>query len=196
LSKKRYNKNKKGAFAMIIIFGPAGSGKSIQGQILAARNGWRWLSAGQLLRDTHDPQLIAEMQTGQLVEHDKVNKIISEAITRANNVKRVIIDGFPRAIEQAKWLLENEEKHGDSVELGVVLEVPKSELMKRLEVRGRVDDTFEAIDERLEIYRNETEPILDYFSKEGIKIVRVDGTGSVGQVHDRIMEELVKCDLA
>ncbi len=180
---------------MIIIFGPAGSGKSMQGQMLAARNGWRWLSAGQLLRDTHDPELIAEMQTGRLVEHSKVNKIVSEAIMRATNVRQVILDGFPRALEQAKWLLENEAEHNDSVELCVVLEVPKKELMKRLEVRGRVDDTFEAIDERLEIYHHETEPILDYFAKAGIKVVEVDGTGSVGQVHDRIMEELVKCNL-
>jgi len=180
---------------MIIMFGPAGAGKSIQGQMLAARNGWRWLSAGQLLRDTRDPELLAAMQTGRLVEHNKVNRIVSEALARATNVRQVILDGFPRALEQAKWLLENEAQHGDSVELCVVLEVPKRELMKRLEVRGRVDDTFEAIDERLEIYRNETEPILDYFSREGIKIVRVDGTGSVGQVHDRIMEELVRCNL-
>ncbi len=181
---------------MIIIFGPAGSGKSMQGQMLAARNGWRWLSAGQLLRDTRDPELIAAMQTGRLVEHNRVNKIMSEAISRATNVRQVILDGFPRALEQAKWLLENEAQHNDSIELGVVLEVPKKELMKRLEVRGRVDDTLEAIDERLEIYRHEIEPILDYFASQGVKIVRVDGTGSVGQVHDRIMEELVKCKLA
>lgn len=180
---------------MIIIFGPAGSGKSMQGQMLAARNNWRWLSAGQLLRDTRDPEIMAEMQAGRLVAHSKVNKIVSEAIARATNVRQVILDGFPRALEQAKWLLDSEAEHGDKIELGIALEVPKKELMKRLEVRGRADDTFEAIDERLEIYRHETEPILDYFAKNGIKIVRVDGMGSVGQVHDRIMEELVKCNL-
>lgn len=181
---------------MIIIFGPAGSGKSIQGQMLAARNGWRWLSAGQLLRDTRDSELLAEMQTGQLVPHGKVNKIMSEALARATNVDQVILDGFPRVLEQAKWLIENEAAHGDSIKLGLVLEVPKSELMRRLEVRGRVDDTSDAIDERLDIYHHESQPILDYFEKNGIKIAHVDGTGSVGQVHDRIMEELVKCKLA
>ena len=53
---------------MIVFFGPAGAGKSVQGQMLAARNGWRWLSAGQLLRDTRDPELFAQMRTGGLVD--------------------------------------------------------------------------------------------------------------------------------
>ena len=76
-----------------------------------------------------------------------------------------------------------------------MLEVPRSELLKRLEVRGRVDDTPEAIDERLRIYRTEMYPILSYFTDEHINIVHIDGTGTVGQVHDRIMEELEACKL-
>ena len=50
---------------MIIFFGPAGAGKSVQGQILSARHGWRWLSAGQLLRDSKDPELLKVMSTGE-----------------------------------------------------------------------------------------------------------------------------------
>ena len=65
---------------MIVFFGPAGAGKSVQGQMLAARNGWRWLSAGQLLRDTRDPELFAQMRTGGLVDPEKVNKLIGEAL--------------------------------------------------------------------------------------------------------------------
>ena len=65
---------------MIVFFGPAGAGKSVQGQMLAARNGWRWLSAGQLLRDTRDPELFAQMRTGGLVDPEKVNKTIAENI--------------------------------------------------------------------------------------------------------------------
>ena len=181
---------------MIIIFGPAGAGKSMQGQMLAARQGWRWLSAGQLLRDTHDPELIREMQTGQLVAHSKVDAIMGEAIARAANINKVILDGFPRALEQAEWLVASQPQHGRSISLVIVLTVPKKELMKRLAVRGRVDDVADAIDERFEVYKQETDPVLDYFEKQGIKIVHVDGTGSVGQVHDRIMDEVVACKLA
>lgn len=175
---------------MIVFFGPAGAGKSVQGQMLAARNGWRWLSAGQLLRDTRDPELFSQMQTGGLVKPEAVNELMGEAISRATNIDRVILDGFPRQLVQAKWLIESKSHHGRDIKLVVVLEVPKSELLKRLEVRGRADDTPEAIDQRLKIYRTEMYPILSYLTEQGVNIVHIDGTGTVGQVHDRIMEEL------
>lgn len=180
---------------MIIFFGPAGAGKSVQGQLLAARNGWRWLSAGQMLRDTHDIELIKQMQTGELVNPTKVSELMGDALKRAKNINRVILDGFPRKLEQAKWLIESQPEHERSIALVVVLEVPRSELLKRLEVRGRVDDTPEAVDERLQIYRTEIYPILSYLTEQGVRITHVDGTGTVGQVHDKIMEELGACNL-
>lgn len=181
---------------MIVFFGPAGAGKSVQGQLLAARNGWRWLSAGQLLRDTHDIELIKEMQTGRLVTPEKVNALMGEALKRSKNIDRVILDGFPRQLDQAKWLVESQIDHERSIALVIVLEVPRAELLKRLEVRGRADDTPEAIDERLKIYRTEMYPILSYLTEQGVNIAHIDGTGSVGQVHDRIMEELEALKLA
>ena len=180
---------------MIVFFGPAGAGKSVQGQLLAARNGWRWLSAGQLLRDTHDIELIREMQTGSLVDPAKVNELMGDALKRAKNIDRVILDGFPRQLSQAKWLIESQPEHERSIALVIVMEVPRAELLKRLEVRGRVDDTAEAIDERLRIYRTEIYPILTYLTEQGVRIAHVDGTGTVGQVHDRIMDELAACKL-
>ena len=181
---------------MIVFFGPAGAGKSVQGQMLAARNGWRWLSAGQLLRDTHDIELIKEMQTGKLVDPEKVSSLMGDAIKRSDNIDRVILDGFPRQMSQAKWLIENKSHHGRDIQLVIVMEVPKSELLKRLEVRGRADDTPDAIDERLRIYRTEMYPILSYLTEQNINIVHIDGVGSVGQVHDRITEELEAHGLA
>lgn len=181
---------------MIVFFGPAGAGKSVQGQMLAARHGWRWLSAGQLLRDTRDIELIKEMQSGALVNSEKVNILMGEALKRATSIDRVILDGFPRELSQAKWLIASRPEHQRSIALVVVLEVPRAELLKRLEVRGRIDDTPEAIDERLRIYRQEMYPILSYFTEENVNIAHIDGTGTVGQVHDRIMEELVACKLA
>ncbi len=180
---------------MIVFFGPAGAGKSVQGQMLAARNGWRWLSAGQQLRDTHDIEIIKDMQTGQLVDTEKVNRLMGDALKRAKNIDRVILDGFPRQLSQAKWLVKTQPEHERSIALVIVLEVPRSELLKRVEVRGRVDDTPEAVDERLKIYRTEIYPILTYLTEQGVNIAHIDGTGSVGQVHDRIMEEMEACKL-
>ncbi|HET7629925.1 MAG TPA: nucleoside monophosphate kinase [Candidatus Saccharimonadales bacterium] len=181
---------------MIIFFGPAGAGKSVQGQILSARHGWRHLSAGQLLRDTHDHELIKEMQTGALVDESRVNQIMGQALENSKDLDHVILDGYPRQLTQAKWLIDHEPEHERSIKIVVVLEVPKSEILRRLKVRGRVDDTEAAIEERLRIYRQEIYPILSYFTDEKIYVVHIDGTGTVGQVHDRIEAELEAQGLA
>lgn len=177
---------------MIIFFGPAGAGKSVQGQLLAARNGWRWLSAGQLLRDSKDTEMLDIMKTGKLLPHDKVNEIVGAAIKKSADIEKLVLDGFPRAEEQAKWLVESQPEHGRGIDLAIVLEVPRHELLKRLELRGRVDDVPDAIDERLKIYRQEIYPILSYFTDQNIPVVHINGEGTVGQVHDRIMEELIE----
>ena len=181
---------------MILFFGPAGAGKSVQGQILAAREGWRWLSAGQLLRDTRDAEILKSQSEGKLIEPEKINQIMGNAINKAADINKVIIDGFPRTIEQARWLIESKKSHGRSIGLVIVLEVPRTELMKRLALRGRVDDTPEVIDERLRIFRQEMYPILSYFTEQGVNIAHIDGVGTVGQVHDKVMEELKACKLA
>lgn len=176
---------------MIIFFGPAGAGKSVQGQILSARHGWRWLSAGQLLRDSHDSELLKEMSSGELVDESRVNDILKDALVNAKDIDKVILDGYPRKLGQAKWLVETEPDHERSIKMVIVLEVPKGETLRRLKVRGRADDTPEVIDKRLQIYRQEIYPILDYLNDMGVYITHLDGTGTVGQVHDRIESELV-----
>ena len=183
---------------MVIFFGPAGAGKSVQGNLLAARNDWRWLGAGQLLRDSRDPELLAEMSTGKLVNPEIVNKVMGEALDRADDrVQKVILDGFPRQLEQAKWLVEHSANHGNrKIDLVIVLEVPRSEVLRRLEIRGRLDDQPEVIDERLKIYRQEMYPVLNFLNEQGVAIAHTDGTGTVGQVHDRVMEEITACGLA
>ena len=176
---------------MIIFFGPAGAGKSVQGQILSARHGWRWLSAGQLLRDSRDPELLKEMSSGSLVSEERVNEILKTALVNSKDINNVILDGYPRQLSQAKWLVDTEPDHERSIKMVVVLEVPKGEILRRLTVRGRADDTPEVIEKRLQSSRQEVYPILDYLNDLGIYITHLDGTGTVGQVHDRIEAELV-----
>lgn len=175
---------------MILFFGPAGSGKSVQGQIMAARKeGWRWLSSGELFRDTHDAELYKIMQEGGLVPDEKTNQIIDEALKKSD-VDKIILDGYPRKLEQAKWLVENLQNKAKSISLVIVLEVPRAEITNRLELRGRADDSPEVINERLITYRKQIYPILNYLTEQGIHIAHIDGTGTVGQIHDRVMEEL------
>lgn len=175
---------------MIIFFGPAGAGKTVQGHMLAAREGWRWLSAGQLLRETGDKEIMDIMATGKLVDNDQVNRVMGDALKAAANVPQIILDGWPRALEQAHWLVESRDELGRGVDLVIVLEVPTAELVKRLEIRGRADDNLDAIDERLNIFRHEVYPILGYFTEQNIPIVHIEGVGSIGAIHDHIVEEL------
>lgn len=167
----------------------------MQGQILAARMGWRWLSAGQLLRDTKDVDLLHTMHEGKIVPHEVIIKIMGEAISHAINIDQLILDGFPRMLEQAMWLVDSQPEHGRAVALVVVLEVPREELLKRLAIRGRADDTPEAIDERLKIYRQEMYPVLNYLTEQNVPVVHIAGNGTVGQVHDRVVAELTSREL-
>lgn len=181
---------------MIVFFGPAGAGKSVQGQLLAARMNWRWLSIGQLLRDTRDEEIHVALREGKLVDVSVSERVMGEAIDGAKDINELILDGFPRELHQAQWLIEHQGDFDRKVNLAIVLEVPREELLKRLSLRGRADDTPDAIDERLNIYRQETYPILNYLTQQDVPVVHIDGNATVGQVHDRIMSELTSRKLA
>jgi len=178
---------------VILFFGPTGAGKSMQGQMLAVRQGWKWLSTGEMLRTSNDPEVINILKSGELVSDELTYEVFDAAIrdAKAKNYEKTIVDGFPRTKEQAEWLADYMEKNGERIDLVVVLEVPESEIMKRLEKRGRMEDTPETITRRMNIYRQKMYPVLGSFAKEGIKIIHLDGTGTAGEVHDRIYNEVV-----
>ena len=181
---------------MIIFFGATGAGKSMQGQILAARHGWRWLSSGQIFREQADAEMLELLKSGELVTDEVTNRVIFEALDRAQtceDIERVVLDGYPRTIEQAKALVGHEtERCGKNpVAMCVVMEVPQSEIIKRLSKRGRMEDEPDKIARRMQIHRSGIYPLLDYFNEIGVPIEHIDGVGTVGEVHDRIETELV-----
>jgi adenylate kinase len=126
------------------------------------------------------------------VSDELTYEVFNEAIrgAKAKNYEKVIVDGFPRTKAQAEWLADYMEENGEKIDLVVVLEVPEGELMKRLEKRGRMEDTPETIARRMNIYRQKMYPVLGSFAEDGVKIVHLDGTGSAGEVHDRIYAEV------
>ncbi len=178
---------------MILLFGPTGAGKSMQGQMLAVRMGWKWLSTGQMLRDSNDPEVIKVLKSGELVSDQLTYEVFEKAIEDAKdkNFPQVIVDGFPRTKAQAEWLADHMEKNGERIEQVVVLEVPEGEIMKRLEKRARMEDTPETIARRMTIYRQKMYPVLGTFAEDGVRIVHLDGTGTAGEVHDRLFAEVV-----
>jgi len=180
---------------MIIVFGPAGAGKSVQSKLLAKAKNWKWLSAGQLLRDSNKKDLQKTLLIGKLVPADDINLVMAKAFKESANIDRIILDGFPRQMLQAKWLIEKSPFHGHSVGLIVVIDIDKDEVLKRLTLRGRSDDTPKAIEERLEIYHTKIKPVIDYFASQNVTIIHIDGNGTIDQVHNRIMEKIKECNL-
>src|SRR5688572_24201188 len=135
------------------------------------------------------------MATGKLVDDEFIDNVVHNALENSKDIEHLILDGFPREKAQAEWLVQTLPHHKRDIKLVVVLEVPQSEIVRRLKIRGRVDDTTEAITERLRIYREKIYPILDFLNSSRVRIAHIDGTGTVGQVHDRIEAELVACSL-
>ncbi|HSW92493.1 MAG TPA: nucleoside monophosphate kinase [Patescibacteria group bacterium] len=177
---------------MILLFGPTGAGKSMQGQMLAVRKGWKWLSTGEMLRQSDDPKVIETLKSGELVSDELTYHVFEAAIqdARSKNYGNIIIDGFPRTKEQAAWLDGYMSKMGQKIDAVIVLEVPEAEIMTRLEKRKRMEDTPETIARRMTIYRQKMYPVLGIFAEAGVKIVHLDGTGTAGEVHDRIFDEV------
>lgn len=177
---------------MILLFGPTGAGKSMQGQMLAVRQGWKWLSTGQMLRESSDPEVIDVLKSGELVSDELTYEVFDQAIQDAYDKKypNIIVDGFPRTKDQAAWLSDYLEGHNEKIDVVIVLEVPESEIMQRLEKRQRMEDTPETIAKRMTLYRQKMYPVLGTFAEDGIKIVHLDGTGTAGEVHDRIFTEV------
>ena len=171
---------------MIILFGLAGSGKSTQGQRLAERNGMKWLSVGQVLRDTGEFDEI--LKRGELVDDDTTIGLIAEKIKEIRDGgEEVILDGFPRDEYQAKWAAEN--IAGD-ISVAVYLQVEKEELWRRIEKRGRVDDTKEAIERRFKIVEQNIYSILEILEGKGIKVLRLSGVGEVSEVTERLEKNI------
>lgn len=174
---------------MILFFGPAGAGKSVQGQFLGIRRGWQWVSSGNMLRATQDPEIQADLQKGLLISSEKMYRLFDEVFQKSGS-EQIILDGFPRKVEQAEWLYENESKYGYTIDLAVVIDVSEDEVVKRMSARGRADDSPEAVAERLRIYHQENEPILTFLEQKNIPIARVNGVGKIGLIHETINEEV------
>ena len=175
---------------MIILFGPQGSGKGTQAELLAAEHGWRCLSTGQMFRDSRDPEVHRRMESGELIDDALTAEVLKAAIAEAAGQPHIILDGYPRNLAQAQWLLDTLPALGRSITGIIEIDVPADESVKRLIGRGRADDNPAAIKRRLEIYHQETEPIIDFYRRRGITYDKVDGVGQVDDIHNRIQKVL------
>jgi adenylate kinase len=179
----------------IVFIGPPGAGKGTQAERLIQTYQLAHLSTGDMLRAARDAQTEvgrkAEgyMSRGELVPDGLIVEIIGQRLEAPDCEKGYLLDGFPRTIAQAQAL--DQMLQAKQTPLDVVLEirVPEEELFQRLAGRGRADDKPEVIRQRLVAYRNQTEPLLEYYGKSGL-LRTVDGLGTVDEVFHRIRQVL------
>ena len=199
----------------IVLLGPPGSGKGTQGEKLCSEFGYVKLSTGDMLREAVKNQTELGkkakeyMDAGALVPNDLIIGLMKEKIKEANG--KVILDGFPRTIEQADALNGQLE-----VDLALNLDVADEELVKRITMRRscpdcgavyhllwnapkadgvcdkcgaklyqRDDDTEATVLNRLKTYREKTLPLVEYYGKKG-KLVTVEGVGSIDEIYEKV----------
>ena len=170
---------------MITLFGLAGSGKGTQGRALAELFGWRWLSVGEAIRQTGGYDDI--INGGNMIPDEDVVRMMSKQIDKAEAEGfDVILDGYPRNVMQTEWILKN---MPGKLNGAIILEVPESELLERLALRGRDDDKERAsIEKRFSIYNENIVRMIPLLEAENIPVVRVNGVGTVEDVTARLVD--------
>lgn len=177
---------------IIILFGAPGVGKGTQAVILAEKLGVAHLSTGDAFRAAIKNQtpvgVLAKefVDAGKLVPDEIVARIVEEAMEGESFAQGCILDGFPRTRPQADALDRMLAAKGLKISSVVNINVDDATIIGRLLQRGRADDSESIIRHRLDIYNDETAPLLEFYSDKGL-LTSVDGIGEVETVNERIL---------
>lgn len=181
----------------IILFGPPGAGKGTQAVRLEERHGMTQLSTGDMLRAAVaagtelGKRAKAVMDAGRLVDDETMLGIISERIDQPDCQEGFILDGFPRTVAQAEGLERMLGEKGIAIHHVIEITVDEAELYKRIEKRAeetggaRADDNAETLRKRLQVYHDQTAPVLPYYKEKGM-LKQVDGMSDIEKVAQQI----------
>ena len=179
----------------VVIFGPPGSGKGTQSENIIKKYGLAHISTGDILRKeiTENTQLgfLAKsyIDKGELVPDDVIIGMLDNKLDKLGKVAGVIFDGFPRTVDQAIALKNMLASYKTDVSVMVNLEGPKQELIDRLllrgETSGRSDDNLETIEKRINVYEQQTKPVIEFYKSEK-KYASIEGVGSIEEIFNRI----------
>lgn len=182
----------------IVLFGPPGAGKGTQADFIREKYGVEHISTGDVLREAirngTEVGLSAKsfMDGGELVPDEVVTEIIRQKLSGLG-AKGFMLDGFPRTVEQARSLDAILSDLGVGIGAVVFLEVPDDEVVRRItnrqKLEGRADDAEDVIANRLRVYRERTSPLRDFYEEAGV-LRRVEGTGEIGEIAERIDDVL------
>ncbi|BBZ10401.1 adenylate kinase [Mycobacterium branderi] len=181
----------------VVLLGPPGAGKGTQAVKLAEKLGVPQISTGELFRSniSEGTELGLEakryLDAGDLVPSELTNKLVDDRLDHPDAAAGFILDGYPRSLEQAKALHDMLERRGTKLDAVLEFRVPEDELLERLKGRGRADDNDEVILNRMNVYRDETAPLLEYYQHEH-ELKTVDAVGTVDEVFARALQALGK----
>ena len=179
----------------IIIFGPPGAGKGTQSKFIEKKYNLLQLSTGELLRNEikNKTQLGLEISSiinsGDLVSDDIVSKLIEKYISDKKNKQRLIFDGYPRNLDQAKNLDKLLKKYNQQIDivlkLSVSLETIKKRITERKSQEQRTDDSDEIAIKRFKTYELSSEPVLDYYKQSNLLKV-INGENTISEINVEI----------
>jgi len=181
----------------IILFGPPGAGKGTQAKKLQDEFNIPHLSTGDIFRaaiKNETPlgvKVKSILDSGELVPDQTVVDLVADELSKEKYEDGYILDGFPRTVVQAKAFDMFLRDNNDELDAFISLSVPEDELVNRILSRGegRADDTEEKVKTRLEVYRKETKPVMDYYQEQD-KVQEINGLGSIDEIFDRIKKAL------
>ena len=180
----------------IILFGPPGAGKGTQSELIIEKYDISHISTGDLFRKhmgegTELGKLAQEyIDDGNLVPDDLVIKMVEVKIRSHAGAKGFLFDGFPRTVAQAIALDEMLEKRNMPISIMLALEVDDNELRTRIRLRGKTsgradDQNDEKINNRIRVYKKETLPVAEYYSKQS-KYQGINGIGRIDEIFNDI----------
>ncbi len=177
----------------LVLLGPPGAGKGTQAELLSDKLGVPHISTGNLFRANISQQtpLGREakkyLDAGDLVPSDVTNRMVESRIAEPDAAKGFVLDGYPRTVDQAVALEKMLQQSGQKLDAVVSFEVADDVVVERMLGRGRDDDTEAVIRNRMQVYRDETAPLLQHY--DGL-ILAVAGVGEVDEVNARVLRVL------